>query len=62
MAWKEPFFGAPLQGNVLALTGKPADAGEMISTGVSAMRSMGARVWVPFDLTHLAWAYTDELN
>jgi predicted ATPase len=33
----------------------------MISTGVSAMRSMGARVWIPFYLTHLAWAYA-ELN
>jgi class 3 adenylate cyclase/predicted ATPase len=59
MAWRT--FGAPLQGNVLALTGKPADAVQMISTGVSAMRSMGARVWIPFDLTHLAWAYA-ELN
>jgi predicted ATPase len=59
LAWKK--FGAPLQGHVLALTGRPADAVRMISTGVSAMRSGESGVWIPFYLTHLAWAYA-ELN
>ena len=57
MAWKT--FGAPLQGCVLALTGKPADAVQMISTGVADLRSVGVRVWTPFYLSFLAWAHAE---
>ena len=39
---------------------KPADAVQMISTGVAAWRSIGMqRVWIPFDLSYLAWAYAE---
>jgi predicted ATPase len=55
MAWKT--FEAPLQRCVLALTGKPADAVQMISTGIAELRSIGVRVWIPFYLSFLALGY-----
>jgi predicted ATPase len=46
-------------GCVLALTGKPADAIQMIASGISARRSTGATLNVPFSLLYLASAYAD---
>jgi hypothetical protein len=46
-------------GCVLALTGKPADAVQMITSGISARRSTGATLNVPFSLLYLASAYAD---
>ncbi len=46
-------------GCVLALTGKSADAVQMITSGISARRSTGATLNVPFSLLYLASAYAD---
>ena len=46
-------------GCVLALTGKSADAVQMITSGISARRSTGATLNVPFFLLYLASAYAD---
>ena len=37
----------------------PADAIQTISTGIIAIRSFGSRMWAPFYLSHLAWAYAE---
>jgi predicted ATPase len=47
------------RGWLLALTGKPVDSVHMITTGMNAKRSIGSTVYVPFDLSCLAKAYTD---
>ena len=46
-------------GCVLALTGKSADAVQMITSGISARRSTGATLNVPFSLLYLASAYAN---
>jgi class 3 adenylate cyclase/tetratricopeptide (TPR) repeat protein len=46
-------------GCILALTGKSADAVQMITSGISARRSTGATLNVPFSLLYLASAYAD---
>jgi predicted ATPase len=46
-------------GCVLAMTGKSADAVQMISSGISARRLTGATLNVPFALLYLASAYAD---
>ena len=45
------------QGCVLALTGKAADAVQIITSGVTAWRSTGATVWTPLHMSFLASAY-----
>jgi predicted ATPase len=57
MAWKAG--GMAFQGCTLALTCKTSDAVHMITSGISAWRSTGATVWVPFYLMYLARAYAD---
>jgi hypothetical protein len=47
------------QGCVLALTGKAADAVQMIASGITAFRSTGATQWMPLVLSYLARAYAD---
>jgi predicted ATPase len=47
------------QGCVLALTGSASDAVHSITTGITAWRSTGARVFVPLYLSYLARAYAD---
>ena len=47
------------QGCVLALTGKASDAIEMLISGIAAMRSTGATLWMPFYLPHLARAHAE---
>jgi predicted ATPase len=55
--WKA--HGMMNQGCVLALTGKTADAVQMIPSGVTAWRSTGATVFVPFYLSYLARAHAE---
>ena len=53
--WKA--FGIMNRGWVFALTSKAPEAVEMITSGITAWRSTGARVWMPLYLSHLARAY-----
>ena len=55
--WKA--FGMVGQGCALALSGKAPDAVQMITSGITALRSMGATVWVPLWLSHLTRAYAE---
>ena len=52
-------FGILNQGCVLALTGKAADAVHMITSGIDAWRSTGARMFLPWWLALLARAHGD---
>src|SRR5262249_6150032 len=47
------------QGCVLALTSKASDAVQMITSGITAWRSTGATMWMPFVLSYLARAYAE---
>ena len=49
--------GRILQGDVLALTGKAADAVRVITSGITAFRSTGATLWLPMHFSYLAMAY-----
>jgi class 3 adenylate cyclase/predicted ATPase len=53
--WKA--LGMTVQGCVLALTGKAADAVQMITSGITALRSTGSTLWMPSHLSYLATAY-----
>ena len=45
--WKA--FGVLLQGVVLlVLTGRPSEAGQTITSGLSALRATGSTLWIPF--------------
>jgi len=44
------------QGCVLALTGEASDAVQMLTSGITAWRSMGATVWMPLFLTYVTRA------
>ena len=55
--WKA--FGMMHQGCILALTGKAADAVEMITSGHTPYRSTGATAWTPSWLSYLARAYAE---
>ena len=46
--WKA--LGMLHQGCVLALTGKASDAVQMITSGITALRSTGATLWMPLYL------------
>jgi predicted ATPase len=48
-----------VRGRVLALTGEPAEAVQMITSGITALRSTGATVNVPWHLAYLATAYAE---
>ncbi len=57
-----PFWKATaivFKGCVLALTGKAADAVQMITSGITAWRSTGSTLWLPMYLSYLAWAHTE---
>jgi predicted ATPase len=53
--WKA--WGMSNQGSLLALTGKAADAVQMIASGITAWRSTAATLWMPWYLSCLARAY-----
>ena len=55
--WKA--MGIMNQGCVLALTGKASDAVHSITSGITAWRSTGARVFMPLYLSYLTRAYAD---
>jgi predicted ATPase len=55
--WKA--FGMVLQGCVLALTGNASDAVQTITSGITAFRSTGATLWLPWYLALLARAYAE---
>ena len=55
--WKA--WGMMNQGSVLALTGKASDAVDKITSGITAVRSTGATLWMPFRLSHLTRAYAE---
>jgi class 3 adenylate cyclase/predicted ATPase len=55
--WKA--LGMSGQGCTLALTGKAADAVQMITSGITALRSTGSTLWMPMYLSYLASAYAE---
>ena len=55
--WKS--LGVSVQGWLLALNGKASDAIQAITTGVAALRSTGATIWIPLSLTYLTRAYSE---
>ena len=57
----EGWKGTPtsLQGCVLALTGKAADAIDMINSGIAAFRSVGGTLFEPLFLSYLAGAHAN---
>ena len=68
--WKA--FGVLLQGVILALTGRPSEARQTITAGISALRATGSTLWMPFwssclaksciglGQTEEAWRYINE--
>jgi len=48
-----------MQGCLLALTVKASDAVQMITFGVTALRSTGGTLWMPLWLSHLTRAYAE---
>jgi predicted ATPase len=55
--WKAD--GMIQQGCILALTGKAADAVQMLTCGIAAWRSTGATLWMPLYLSYLTRAYAE---
>ena len=57
LVWKA--FGMMNQGCVSPLTGKAFDAVHLITAGITAFRSTGSIMWIPFYLWYLARAYAE---
>jgi len=57
LPWKAS--GILIQGRFSALTGKALDAVPMLTSGITALRSMGQTQIVPASLSHLAMAYAE---
>jgi predicted ATPase len=55
LLWKAA--GMMIQGCVLTLTGKASEAVQMMTSGITAFRSTGATLWMPWYLSYLARAY-----
>ena len=55
--WKA--LGTLNQGSPFALTGRASDAIQMLTSGLTAYRSTGATLYMPFWLSYLARAYTE---
>jgi predicted ATPase len=53
--WK--FRGTALQGCLLALTGRSADAVQAIAAGVAGSKSIGTTLWLPLFLSYLGHAH-----
>jgi predicted ATPase len=51
--------GTMVQGSAFALSNQPEDAIRLITSGMAAFRSTGARVWLPIHLACLAKAYAE---
>ncbi len=52
-------FGTATLGAVSALTGKPSDAVQIMTSGLAMLASTGTAMWRPFYLSCLAAAYAD---
>jgi class 3 adenylate cyclase/predicted ATPase len=57
LLWKA--LGVLSQGCLLALSGKAADAVEIITSGIAARQSTGTTVFAPFSLSYLATAHAE---
>jgi predicted ATPase len=55
--WKA--YGMLFRGCILALTGRPLDTVQMITSALMSWRSTGATCWAPLFLPHLARAYAE---
>jgi hypothetical protein len=55
--WKAA--GTMNRGCVLALTGRASDAVHIITSGIAAMRSTGATMWIPLHLSYLTRAHAE---
>jgi class 3 adenylate cyclase/predicted ATPase len=55
--WKPQ--GMSMQGCILAVTGKAAEAVQMITSGITAWRATGSTFWMPLYLSYLARAYAE---
>jgi predicted ATPase len=55
--WKA--LGLSVQGCLLVLADRPADAIQMITSSVTALQSTGSTLWLPLHLQHLATAYAE---
>jgi predicted ATPase len=55
--WKA--FGMLRQGYLVALAGKAADGVRLITSGMAALRSTGATMWLPLYMSPLASAYAE---
>jgi predicted ATPase len=55
--WKAS--GMMIQGCISVLTGKARDAVHLITSGITAFRSTGSTVWMPWYLSILATAYAE---
>jgi predicted ATPase len=53
-------YGQILQGCVLGLSGKSSEAVELLTSGINGARSTGARLIMPWYLSHLAKTYADR--
>jgi predicted ATPase len=51
--------GMSLRGWLFAITGKAAEAVQMITSGITAFRSKGSTFYIPTQLSHLGRAYAD---
>ena len=57
LAWKA--FGMMHQGSLLALTGQASYATQIMTFGISAWRSTGSTLWMPWYLSNLARAHAE---
>src|SRR5262249_15493392 len=55
--WKA--LGTMQSGCVLAQSGKPLEAIQMITSGITMYRSTGSRLYLPIFLSHLSKAYAE---
>jgi class 3 adenylate cyclase/predicted ATPase len=55
--WKA--YGLLVRGWLFGLTGKRSDAVEVITAGIAAWRSTGARLWLPWYMSYLAMAHAE---
>ena len=57
--WKA--MGVTVRGCIFALAGRASDAAQVITSGITAYRSLGTTLMVPFYSLCLATAYADLL-
>jgi predicted ATPase len=57
LLWKA--FGMLVQGWLFVLTGKASDAVQMVTSGITAVRSTGSTYWMPLSLSYLSKAYAE---